>query len=163
MGLLTKLEQWVFKIFEFVALVLTGTMTLAVIISVILRYFFNLSFIWAEEAITYMFIGTTFFGAVVCQKEKEHIQVNFFERLFPKSVKRTAEVIGYVVTIAVLGFLFQISLAWIAVNGNSLSAGVMMPYKYFYIMVPISAAGMIFFTLIHLIKFFCCHSDPDVK
>ena len=61
MGLLTKLEQWVFKIFEFVALVLTGTMTLAVIISVILRYFFNLSFIWAEEAITYMFIGTTFF------------------------------------------------------------------------------------------------------
>lgn len=146
------LEKFVYKFFENIGIFLTGFMTITVIISVVLRYFFNISFVWAEEAITYMFIGTTFFGAVVCQKKKEHIQIDFFERLFSKPVKQAAELVGCLVTIGVLGSLFVISLNWIFITGNSLSAGVMLPYGYFYSMVPISAAGMIFFTVVNFIK-----------
>ena len=88
------LENKVYKIFESIGLFLTGLMTITIIISVFLRYFLNISFVWAEEAITYMFIGTTFFGAVVCQKEKEHIQIDFFERLFPKPIKKYLRLSG---------------------------------------------------------------------
>jgi TRAP-type C4-dicarboxylate transport system permease small subunit len=154
-------EQFIFKVFEGVGIFLTGFMTLAVIISVFLRYCFNISFVWAEEAITYMFIGTTFFGAVVCQKQKEHIQIDFFKRLFSKPVKKVVTVIGYIVTIIVLGFLLKISCEWIALTGNSISTGVMLPFKCFYIMVPISAAGMIFFTLRHLIDMLSRKSDTQ--
>ncbi len=152
MNFLKKTESLLGDIFEGIGVFLIGLMTVGMIFSVIMRYCFNISFIWAEEMLTYFFIGTTFFGAVICQKKDEHIRISLLEELLPKSVQLAAKIVACIVTIFVLAFLYKVSVDWIAVTGDSISTGVKLPYKYFYGMVPVCSVGLIVFAVISLIK-----------
>lgn len=67
-------QKWFEKILTGWCILLMGIMALSVIISVFLRYVLGITFVWAEEAITYFFIATTYFGAILGVKENEHIR-----------------------------------------------------------------------------------------
>ncbi|MCK7482867.1 MAG: TRAP transporter small permease subunit [Candidatus Moduliflexus flocculans] len=53
-----------------------GLRAAGVIISVFLRCVFGVSFAWAEELMTMVFIATTFFGAALGLREGEHIAIS---------------------------------------------------------------------------------------
>ena len=52
---------------------LMALMSVSVVISVILRYVFNLSYVWSEEFIVLLFIATTYFGSILCVRDKDRI------------------------------------------------------------------------------------------
>jgi TRAP-type C4-dicarboxylate transport system permease small subunit len=126
------------RIIEVVNVLLIVSLTLSVILSVLLRYVFNISFIWAEEAIIFMFIGTTYFGIVMCVQEGEHIDINYFKNLFPKTLRKVIETFIHIVSIVTLLYLAYISLGWIEKVGTTLTSGIKIPSKYIYSLMPIA-------------------------
>ncbi|GKX29114.1 hypothetical protein SH1V18_15940 [Vallitalea longa] len=126
------------KFLEIFNVSLMGIMAVSVIITVFMRYVLNITFIWVEELITFVFIATTYFGIVLCVKEKEHIEIDFFRNLVPGKLKIITESIITTIVVFTLVYLAVISFGWIDKVGNTLSSGLKLKYKYVYIMMPIS-------------------------
>jgi len=124
--------------YDYFCRVLLLLMSLLVVTFVFMRYLFGITFIWAEEAITMLFIATTFFGAVLGVKDNEHININFFIDLIPNSYKRYVEIFSDLIILGVQVFMIYLSLDWIDKVGNVLTKGLRLPIRYFYYMMPIS-------------------------
>jgi TRAP-type C4-dicarboxylate transport system permease small subunit len=115
-----------------------GMIAVVVMITVILRYFFSISFIWVEEFVTYAFIFSTFMGLGICIIKREHIAVNYlFDRLSGKK-KLMASLINDGISMVVLGIILSKSFNWIHAVGNQISDGLRIQMKYVYIIMPIS-------------------------
>lgn len=126
------------KVLEIWCVSITIIMTLLVIISVFLRYLFNITFIWSEELIIFIFIATTYFGIILCVLEKEHIDIDFFKGLLPKNAKVVLETIISMIVLFTVIKIANASLTWIDAVDKTLTPGLKIPYKYLYTMMPIS-------------------------
>ncbi len=126
---------------------LTGILALTIIFTVFLRYVFGITFVWAEEVITYLFIGTTFFGAALVTKENEHISIPALLEALPRTPRKVLSVFGLIVSIVVVLFLLSKSLIWIEKAGDLVTPGLRVPERIFYYMVPISCVLIIFYSL----------------
>jgi len=126
-------------------------MTILVIISVFLRYIFGVTFIWAEEAITMLFVASSFYGAVLCLKENEHIRIDFLYQKFSPETKKIMDIIINVVIFFVEFYMTKLSLFWIGKVGNVLTNGMRLPIKIFYSMIPISCTFMCIYCAVQII------------
>lgn len=87
-----------------------GALAVAVgltIVSVILRYVFGESIFWAQEAVIYLIIFSTFIGAVITLRHNEHVNVDFLPVFLGAQGKWFFAVLGAVVTLvycAAFGF-----------------------------------------------------------
>lgn len=155
----------VFGIFDRVlfiwCLVITALLAAAVICSVFLRYVLGITFVWAEEVITMLFIGTTFFGAALTTKEDEHIGIPALLEAVSKSARKVLTIIGLLISTAVVVFLFHRSLNWIQKAGDLVTPGLRVPERYFYYMVPISAVLMAFYCLRRIFALLLNLHDPE--
>ncbi|HZJ84026.1 MAG TPA: TRAP transporter small permease [Syntrophomonadaceae bacterium] len=68
----------------FVTVTLFAIMLILMLIQVIFRYFLEIPLGWSEEAARYLYISTTFLGAAIAVKERDHIEINFITVLFNK-------------------------------------------------------------------------------
>ena len=81
-----------------------GTLAAAALISilnVILRQF-DKSWFWTEEAVIYLIIYSTFFGAIVTLRHNEHVSVDILTVFFKERGKKWLAMVAGVVTIAYL-------------------------------------------------------------
>src|SRR5699024_3273198 len=87
-----------------------GTLGLAALLSimnVILRQLGN-SWFWTEEAVIYLIIYSTFFGAVITLRHNEHVSVDILGVFFKERGKKWLALVAGVVTIIyllVMGYL----------------------------------------------------------
>ncbi|WP_165372414.1 TRAP transporter small permease [Nocardioides iriomotensis] len=79
------------------------------IVAVILRTGFNQILFWSEEAIIYLVICSTFFGAVVTLRHNEHVNVDVIAVFLKERGKRVMAGIATVVTLVYLG-----AIGWFA-------------------------------------------------
>lgn len=84
-----KYVHWLDTILSWWCIILMGTLTIGIILSVLLRYLFGVTFVWAEASITMLFIGTTYFGAVLGVRENEHININFLVERLPYGLAKS--------------------------------------------------------------------------
>jgi len=129
---------------------ITGILAIAVILSVFLRYVLGITFVWAEEVITMLFIATTFFGAALAVRENEHIGIEFLTTLLPRRGQKILSAFGHIVTIAVTSILFLYSLKWIDKAGDLVTPGLRVPERYFYYMLPMGSVLIVYYSLIKL-------------
>ncbi|MFH2114997.1 MAG: TRAP transporter small permease subunit [Spirochaetota bacterium] len=83
-------------------ILLMAVLTLGVIISVILRYVFNISFGQSKEAITLIFIATSYFGMALGITENDHIAISYFSERLPGGLRKAVQVFVMLVIIASL-------------------------------------------------------------
>lgn len=138
-----------------------GLMTVGIILTVFLRYVFNITFVKAEETITMVFVATTFYGAALGIREQEHINIAYFKDKASAKVKGYIDIFVNVVIIFVMIFLFRNSLIWIDKVGEVLSPGMQVPTKYLYVIVPISCVLSIFYALLNILGIFYPIDKPD--
>lgn len=87
-----------------------GTLAAAVgltIISVILRYVFGTGIFWAQEAVIYLVIFSTFIGAVVTLRHNEHVNVDILPVFLGERGKWFFALLGALVTLvycAIFGY-----------------------------------------------------------
>lgn len=135
------------KALEFWCIIIMLIMAIMVVLTVFLRYLFNISYNWTEELIILLFITTTYFGSILCVHENEHIDISFLrEHLKPKASRRLGILIDAINIIVQLS-LAVISFRWIQKTGSSVTVGMGIPYTYIYLMFPISFGSMAVYTL----------------
>ncbi|MBN2558208.1 MAG: TRAP transporter small permease [Clostridia bacterium] len=142
-----KIWPGIDKALEFWCIIVMLAMTILVLLTVFLRYVFNVAFNWTEELIILLFITTTYFGSILCVHENEHIDISFLrEHLNPKAGRILGIVID-VINMVVMALLAFISFRWIQKTGSSITPGLAIPYTFIYIMFPISFGSMAVYTL----------------
>jgi C4-dicarboxylate transporter DctQ subunit len=137
-----------------------GLLTFGVIVSVFLRYVFNISFVWAEELMTILFVASTFFGAALGVREKEYIAITgLFDKL-PKGLTKAIRIFVFLMTIAVSVVVFNFSMIWIQRVGAVPSAATGLKSGIYYSIVPISFALTIFYSIVNIVSEFVSVAPP---
>lgn len=140
--------------------ILVGILTSGVIVSVILRYVFGISFAWAEELLTMVFIATTFFGAALGFREGEHIAIALPSE--GRSLRhRVLTILVQLSVVAVSAFVLKYSRVWIARVGAVPSPATGIPNGFFYTMVPISFGITIFYAAVRILAQFARIDPPS--
>lgn len=151
------------KFLTFLCMFLMSAMTILVIMSVFLRYLFNITFVWSEELITMLFISASILGCTIAIKQKEHIVVDFiFDVLSPIAAKVLRIVIS-LCNIFVMIVLIDASITWINTVGNTPTAGMRLPVYIFYSLLPISFGGIILYELMSVKEQLFMKQGGDIK
>jgi len=140
-----------------------STMTILVILSVFLRYFFNITYVWSEELITMLFVAASFLGCTIAIKQKEHIVVDFIFSALPPLAAKVLRIIISLCNIFVQVILIDAAITWISVNGNSPTAGMRLPTYIFYSILPISFGGIILYELMSIKDNLLIKQGGDIK
>ena len=109
-------------------------------INVILRYFFQAGFSWAEEFIRYGMIWVTFIGASICVREKAHVAMRLVvDGVESKTVRRI-----YEIGLLMISALFcLIAVAWgidqigFLQQTGQVSSSMQIPMSIPYLAIPV--------------------------
>lgn len=149
-----KFLKWFDQIFIYLCIGILGIMSLSVIATIILRYFFGIIINSLEESINFLFITTTFLGSVLCVKEKEHIAIENIANILPFKIQLIFRVFIGILIIILQLIVAHFSWKWISVVGNTLTSGLRLQIKYVYSLLPISAYLVIFYQIRSIIGIF---------
>jgi TRAP-type C4-dicarboxylate transport system permease small subunit len=106
------------------------------------RYAMNDSASWTEEIARYLLIATAFVGAAINVRKNNHIQVDFFYRLLPRSVTRPLSTFVDLIRIAFLGYCVYLTIALMQKIGGQRMAIVDWPIGLLYGFVAFGFALM---------------------
>ena len=143
-----KVIVFVDRVLSLLGKALVGVLASGVIVSVLLRYVFSISFVWSEEILTMVFVATTFFGAALGLREHEHIAITHFVDKLPRGPRRILSVLSNAVIILVASFVFYYSLRMIQKVGKVPSPATGIVKGAYYSMVPISFLITIFYAVV---------------
>ncbi len=143
-----KVIVFIDRILSLLGKALVGVLALGVIVSVLLRYVFSISFVWSEEILTMVFVATTFFGAALGLREHEHIAITHFVDRLPRPMRRILLVASNAVIIVVAAFVFYYSVRMIQKVGRVPSPATGIIKGVYYSMVPISFLLTIFYAIV---------------
>ena len=128
---LKKAGWYLYKLYVGIGMLAIGIITVCVISSVIMRYFFNVSFIFLEEFVTAVFTFSTFWGIGIAVLENEHIVIDVVSQTFPKKVRHALTIINHFLMLAV---------NLLSKAGKTMSNGLRIQLKYLYVILPIGFA-----------------------
>jgi len=129
---------------------LTLGMVLVMFGLVALRYFFDISWIWVQESITWMHAAVFMLAAAYTLTEDEHVRVDIFYRGFSARGKAIVNLVGTLVfLLPFTGFILWISWEYVAlswsINEGSQEAGG-LPYPWVPLMktfIPFAAVLLV--------------------
>ncbi|SMX72727.1 TRAP-type C4-dicarboxylate transport system, small permease component [Brevibacterium sp. 239c] len=88
--------------------------TVLAVFAVLLRNITGDVLFWSEEAIIYLIVCSTFFGAVVTLRHNEHVAVDIMPTLLKGRKKKFFVVLGGLMTLIYAGFIAYLSWALIS-------------------------------------------------
>jgi TRAP-type C4-dicarboxylate transport system permease small subunit len=131
-----RFEDWISFAFFWL---LAGT----VFLQFFTRYALNDSAGWTEEIARYLLICTVFIGASVSVRKNNHIHVDFFYRMLPKSLMRVMSTLVDIARIAFFGYATWLTVQLIQKIGAQRMAVVDLPIGIMYSVV---LAGFVLMT-----------------
>jgi TRAP-type C4-dicarboxylate transport system permease small subunit len=99
------------------------------------RYALNDSAGWTEEIARYLLVCTVFIGATVSVRKDNHIHVDFFYRILPKSLMRVVSTLVDLARIAFFGYATWLTFMLIQRIGSQRMAVVDLPIGLMYSVV----------------------------
>lgn len=112
---------------------------------VILRYVFSTTIIGGDEAIQFLFIYTTAFGAAISIGKNQHIKISVFLEWFPQRARRVIRIFNCLLIILLHGYLFFLSITWISSVGYFESPVLQVPQGIVQICIPISCVVILLY------------------
>ena len=86
---MNKAVKFLDKVISTILIVLVAFLAVGVSVTIVLRYFFGISFAALEEFLTMSFIFITLFGSAIAIREKQHISISFLaDKIVGNSPKR---------------------------------------------------------------------------
>ncbi|OUN00463.1 MAG: hypothetical protein BAA02_13010 [Paenibacillaceae bacterium ZCTH02-B3] len=79
---------------NFLAGISLSLAALLTMLNIVMRYFFNRSFIWGEEAVVFLVIYSAFIGTSIAMRYREHITVDILGTLVRGKGVRALEVLS---------------------------------------------------------------------
>lgn len=112
--------------------------------NVVLRYFFNSGWVWAEELARYLIVWTVFVGASCCVRLGMHLAVDAF---VIRLTERRQHLVKIVVSAICIAFsLFLVVYGWeicsMLRDTEQITPGLEMPVYYAYLAIPVGGLLM---------------------
>ena len=83
------ISEYITKYFFYIMFIL-------VIVNILLRYIFNINFIFMQELVMYLHAFIFLFGASISLKENSHVRIDVFSNKLDTKVKKYIEILGTV-------------------------------------------------------------------
>ena len=83
------ISEYITKYFFYIMFIL-------VIVNILLRYIFNINFIFMQELVMYLHAFIFLFGISICLKENSHVRIDVFSNKLDAEVKKYIEILGTV-------------------------------------------------------------------
>lgn len=136
-----KLKEFgkkIFTVYFYIGVIALALLTVLVIFTVIMRYFFSKSWKELSEFNVTLFAFTTFWGMGVNVIKNEHVMIDILYNTFKPGVKRVVNIINLLISLVVdLVFTVQ-GFKYVAMAGKQISMGMEIPMKYMYGIMPVS-------------------------
>ncbi len=131
-------------------------------VNVIARYIFESSLTWAGELTIYLFLWSTFFGAVYCFKKDAHIAVDVFLDKANPALKKLLILLTLLISAIYVGAIayFGYQYVLLYIDLGEISVDLNIPLWIPYVVVPISFA---FSTVVLLYKIVEVFKTPANK
>ncbi|WP_165868458.1 TRAP transporter small permease [Natranaerovirga hydrolytica] len=149
---INRLGKWMYKIYMGIGIFAVAFLATCVISSVIMRYFFGLSYAALEEFMTTLFAFTTFWGIGICIIEDEHIVIDSFYDFFPPLIKKWVTFFNYLIVLFVDWIIIKYGLSYTLQYGKHLSMGMRIPTYWMYGIIPLGASIAFVCIIIKLIR-----------
>lgn len=161
MRFFAKLNDIVYRIEKFLAVILLGVMTLTLIAGVIFRYFLNAPLFWSDELAMFSFVWITFLGGSMAIKRQQLAAVTIFMDRFSGRTRRVLASISLGAVAAFCLSFLALSVSWILSPTISYetSDALQIPMFYPYLSVPVG----ICFMSVHALFFFIQSLRPGHK
>ena len=115
-------------------------------ISVIARYFFNDSLIWAEEVMRFLFIWMFFLSMAEISRNGAHLALDLIPSLLTGKPRRAIGIVIEIFNIIFLAFLLYYSFRVSLYNMRQNSPALLIPYGYIYFAIPVGCVLMLLFS-----------------
>jgi TRAP-type C4-dicarboxylate transport system permease small subunit len=138
------------RIVEVFALSAMAAMTLIVTLQVMTRKLFNFVFFWSEEITLLLLIWFAILGIAIGFREKLHLSMDAFTKLFPAPLNKLLDKIiasctfAFGVYLVVYGWDFTVMM-----HANTLTA-TEWPVSVMYVVMPISGVLISFYAILDL-------------
>jgi len=111
-------------------------------VNVVARYIFESSLTWASELTIYLFLWSTFFGAVYCFKKDAHIAVDVFLEKAPPNLRKFLILLTLLISAVYVGSIayFGYQYVLLYIDLGEVSVDLNIPLWIPYVVVPISFA-----------------------
>lgn len=106
------------------------------------RYALNDSASWTEEIARYLLICVVFIGGAVGTRKNNHIQVDFFYRIFPAALMRVVATLVDIARVLFLGYAVWLTWALMQKIGHQRMAIVDWPIGLMYAVVMLGFSLM---------------------
>jgi len=109
-------------------------------VNVVARYIFESSLTWAGELTIYLFLWSTFFGAVYCFKKDAHIAVDVFLIKAPPKLMKFLILLTLAISAVYVGAIayFGYKYVLLYIDLGEMSVDLDIPLWIPYVVVPIS-------------------------
>ncbi len=118
------------KLTEYVTIRFFYIMFITVIINIVLRYLFNINYIFLQELVMYMHAFIFLFGISLCLKEDSHVRIDIFSSKLDMHYRNLINQIGLVIFIlpfclfVVYESTSMITRSWVMLEGSSEPGGL---------------------------------------
>ena len=126
------------------AITACGVMTLLVLYSIVLRYFFSITYRWSDELIRVIFTWVVFLGIPIAYRHGDHVVIGFVLELLPPRARRIAKTAIHVLVGVLVG-----TVGWYGFGvvfgrlGRALLPGMQIPRYWVYAAMPVGAVLLI--------------------
>jgi TRAP-type C4-dicarboxylate transport system permease small subunit len=142
--LVTLIEWW--------AVFLLAGLAVLVCAGVFFRYFLNSSLVWYDEFASYMLVWLTFYGSVVADYHRRHINFDLLVNKLAPAARRAVDVIG---ELAVLGFQFVLCYyGWVLLQRMGDETAIALPWvkvSWITSVLPITGALLLLISVARLV------------
>jgi TRAP-type C4-dicarboxylate transport system permease small subunit len=133
--------------------------TLATIVLVVLRYFFQTTIVGGQEFTVFCFIYTTALGAAVLLARGDHITISVFLDQLPPGGRRWLRRINHLLVALLNGVMVVLSVPWIRSIGDFPSPVLRIPQGIILLSLPLGCALVTLYAL----WLACTEGRPDAS
>lgn len=115
--------------------------TIMLTINVILRYFFQTSFFWAEEVTNYMVVWITFLGSAMCIRYGMHVSVDMVLQYGSARLKQYITLMVTIISILFTALLTGVGVILVRdfVASGQVTLALRIPMFVPYLAIPVGA------------------------
>ena len=132
-----QIGEWIRRIYMGIGAAAMGLLAFLVIVTVIMRYCFSLSWKSLSEFNVTLFCFTTFWAMGLNVLLDEHVSINILYDRIPPAIKRWVFVFNNIVMLVVDCLFVKYSWAYAMKMGKQISQGMEIPMVYMYGIMPV--------------------------
>ena len=130
MNILDKINYFT----EYITIKFFYIMFLSVIVNILLRYIFNINFIFLQELVMYMHAFIFLFGISICLKDNSHVRIDIFSNNLDRKTRDLIDKVGFILLIIPFCIFVMyestsmIGRSWAMLEGSSEPGGLPIVY-----------------------------------